>query len=98
MPWGQKTQNIKQKKNCNKFNKDFKNGPLQKKKEEEEEEDEDGEKLPVIAWQLPTAKSQEFLLQQNRDNDNDNLLLKLSNNPKRSQKESPLESEKPGIT
>lgn len=85
MPWGQKTQNIKQKKNCNKFNKDFKNGPFQKKKEEEEE-DEDGEKLPVIAWQLPTAKSMEFLLQQNRDNDNDNLLLKLTNNPKRSQR------------
>ena len=27
-----KNQNIKQKQNCNKFNKDFKNGPLKKKK------------------------------------------------------------------
>ena len=31
---GQKTQNIKQKQYCNKFNKDFKNGPHQKKKKE----------------------------------------------------------------
>ena len=31
MPHGQKTQNIKQKQYCNKFNKDFKNGPQQKK-------------------------------------------------------------------
>ena len=29
---GPKNQNIKQKQNCNKFNKDFKNGPHQKKK------------------------------------------------------------------
>ena len=31
MPRGQKNQNIKQKQYCNKFNKDFKNGPHQKK-------------------------------------------------------------------
>ena len=31
MPRGQKNQNIRQKQYCNKFNKDFKNGPLQKK-------------------------------------------------------------------
>ena len=31
MSWGQKNQNIKQKQYCNKFNKDFKNGPHQKK-------------------------------------------------------------------
>ena len=68
------------------------------KKTNKKKEDGDGEKLPVIAWQVPTAKSLEFLLQQNRDDDNDNLLLKLSNNPKRSQEESPLESEKPHIT
>ena len=30
--WGGKKQNIKQKQYCNKFNKDFKNGPHQKKK------------------------------------------------------------------
>ena len=32
MPHGQKNQNIKQKQYCNKFNKDFKNCPHQKKK------------------------------------------------------------------
>ena len=32
MPCGQKNQNIKQKQYCNKFSKDFKNGPHQKKK------------------------------------------------------------------
>ena len=32
MPRRQKNQNIKQKQYCNKFNKDFKNGPHQKKK------------------------------------------------------------------
>ena len=32
MPHGQKSQNIKQKQYCNKFNKDFKNGPHQKTK------------------------------------------------------------------
>ena len=31
MPWVQKSQNLKQKQSCNKFNKDFKNGPSQKK-------------------------------------------------------------------
>ena len=31
MPHCQKTKNIKQKQYCNKFNKDFKNGPHQKK-------------------------------------------------------------------
>ena len=31
MPHGQKNQNVKQKQYCNKFNKDFKNGPHQKK-------------------------------------------------------------------
>ena len=32
MPCGQKSQNIKQKQHCNKFNKDLKNGPHQKTK------------------------------------------------------------------
>ena len=32
MPHGQKNKNIKQKQYCNKFNKDFKNDPHQKKK------------------------------------------------------------------
>ena len=32
MPLSQKNQNIKQKQYCNKFNKNFKNGPHQKKK------------------------------------------------------------------
>ena len=32
MPHDQKTKNMKQKQYCNKFNKDFKNGPHQKKK------------------------------------------------------------------
>ena len=32
MPRSQKTENIKQKQYCNKFNKEFKNGPHQKKK------------------------------------------------------------------
>ena len=31
MPYSQKNQNIKQKQNCNKFNKDFKNGTQEKK-------------------------------------------------------------------
>ena len=30
-PWGQKSENVKQKRYCNKLNKDFKNGPHQKK-------------------------------------------------------------------
>ena len=30
--WWPKNQNLKQKQYCNKFNKDFKNGPYQKKK------------------------------------------------------------------
>ena len=31
MPWGQKSENVKQKQYCNKLNKDFKNGPHRKK-------------------------------------------------------------------
>ena len=31
MPWGQKSENVKQKQYCNKLNKDFKNSPHRKK-------------------------------------------------------------------
>ena len=36
MPRGQKTKNMKQKQYCSKFNKDFENGPHQKKKKRNE--------------------------------------------------------------
>ena len=36
MPNGQKNQKVKQKQYCNEFNKDFKNGPHQKKKKKNE--------------------------------------------------------------
>ena len=38
MSQGQQNQNIKQKQYCNKFNKDFKNGPHQKKNRERVED------------------------------------------------------------
>ena len=45
MPWGQ-NQNVKQKQYCNTFNKDFKDGPYQKKKEERKR------KEIRVAWKI----------------------------------------------
>ena len=38
MTWGQKKQNIKQKQYCNKYNKDFKNGPHPKKEKKKKQQ------------------------------------------------------------
>jgi len=38
MTWGQKKQNIKQKQYCNKYNKDFKNGPHPKKRKKKKKQ------------------------------------------------------------
>ena len=45
-----KTQNIKQKQYCNKFNKDFKNGPHQKKKTNFKKEKKEPQCLLAFIW------------------------------------------------
>ena len=56
MPHGQKNQNIKQKQYCNKFKKDFKNGPHQKNLKKKNFKKDDDEEMQVSSCYLHIKK------------------------------------------